>query len=210
MFTSVCIIFNLTSNILWTLLVHEMISHCQNHLYRIYATTYKLSGLIWKKAPTEYNAYTIHCFDQNWRKLNIFRLFVDSFMNGIVFIASSGHVTGCYRKERKETFNHTREICNGTREKHSAKCWMSNWIVSKETVYLNLLLIHKTSFARTINHDFIFKSGIYYPTSHDDVIKWKHFPRYWPFVWGIHRDRWIPRTKASDAELWCFLWSAPE
>ena len=21
--------------------------------------------------------------------------------------------------------------------------------------------------------------------------------------------RWIPRTKASDAELWCFLWSAP-
>ena len=22
--------------------------------------------------------------------------------------------------------------------------------------------------------------------------------------------RWIPRTKASDAELWCFLWSEPE
>ena len=22
--------------------------------------------------------------------------------------------------------------------------------------------------------------------------------------------RWIPRTKASDEELWCFLWSAPE
>ena len=21
--------------------------------------------------------------------------------------------------------------------------------------------------------------------------------------------RWIPRTKASDAEFWCFLWSAP-
>ena len=23
---------------------------------------------------------------------------------------------------------------------------------------------------------------------HDDVIKWKHFPRYWPFVEGIHRS----------------------
>ena len=23
---------------------------------------------------------------------------------------------------------------------------------------------------------------------HDDVIKAKHFPRYWPFVWGIHRS----------------------
>ena len=51
---------------------------------------------------------------------------------------------------------------------------------------------------------------------HDDVIKWKHFPRYWPFVREIHRssvnsphnDRWTPHTKASDAELWCFLWSA--
>ena len=24
--------------------------------------------------------------------------------------------------------------------------------------------------------------------SHDDVIKWKHSPRYWPFVRGIHRS----------------------
>ena len=24
--------------------------------------------------------------------------------------------------------------------------------------------------------------------NHDDVIKWKHFPRYWPFVRGIHRS----------------------
>ena len=23
--------------------------------------------------------------------------------------------------------------------------------------------------------------------THDDVIRWKHFPRYWPFVRGIHR-----------------------
>ena len=25
-------------------------------------------------------------------------------------------------------------------------------------------------------------------TFHDDVIEWKHFPRYWPFVRGIHRS----------------------
>ena len=25
-------------------------------------------------------------------------------------------------------------------------------------------------------------------TFHDEVIKWKHFPRYWPFVRGIHRS----------------------
>ena len=26
------------------------------------------------------------------------------------------------------------------------------------------------------------------PLTHDDVIKWKLFPRYWPFVPGIHRS----------------------
>ena len=45
---------------------------------------------------------------------------------------------------------------------------------------------------------------------HDDVIKRKHFRRNWPFVRGIHRFRWIPHTKASDAALRCFLWSASE
>ena len=34
---------------------------------------------------------------------------------------------------------------------------------------------------------------------HDDVTEWNYFPRYWPFV----------STKASDAEVWCFLWSTP-
>ena len=33
----------------------------------------------------------------------------------------------------------------------------------------------------------------FYPLSpsgaHDDVTKWKHFPRYWPFVRGIHRSQ---------------------
>ena len=45
---------------------------------------------------------------------------------------------------------------------------------------------------------------------HYDVIKWKHFPRYWPFVRGTTSHRRIPHTKASDAELWYLLWSLPE
>ena len=44
----------------------------------------------------------------------------------------------------------------------------------------------------------------------NDVIKWKHFPRNWPFVRGLPQSRWIPRTYASDAELWCFLLSTPD
>ena len=30
--------------------------------------------------------------------------------------------------------------------------------------------------------------GTYFRGDHDDVIKWKHFPRCWPFVRGIHRS----------------------
>ena len=31
---------------------------------------------------------------------------------------------------------------------------------------------------------------------HDDIIKWKHFSSYWPFVWGESTDdRWIPLRK---------------
>ena len=32
---------------------------------------------------------------------------------------------------------------------------------------------------------------------HDDVIKWKHFPRYWPFVQGIHRSPVISPHKGQ-------------
>ena len=45
---------------------------------------------------------------------------------------------------------------------------------------------------------------------HNDVIKWKHFPRYWPFVRGIRPSPVNSTKKANDAELWCFLWSAPQ
>ena len=46
---------------------------------------------------------------------------------------------------------------------------------------------------------------------HDDVIEWKHCPRYWPLYLGNPpvTDGFLSQ-KTSDVELWCFLWSAPE
>ena len=47
---------------------------------------------------------------------------------------------------------------------------------------------------------------VWYTVIHDDVIKWKHFPRYWPFVRGIHRGpvnsphKW-PVTRNFDVFL---------
>ena len=45
-------------------------------------------------------------------------------------------------------------------------------------------------------------------SKHDDVIKWKHFRVTGHLCGEFTGRRWIPRTKASDAELSCFLWSA--
>ena len=41
-----------------------------------------------------------------------------------------------------------------------------------------------------VNHIWSWKSfiGSHIESIHDDVIKWKHFPRYWPFVREIHRS----------------------
>ena len=33
-----------------------------------------------------------------------------------------------------------------------------------------------------------FLPGTPFTNTHDDGIKWEHFPRYWPFVRGIHRS----------------------
>ena len=39
-----------------------------------------------------------------------------------------------------------------------------------------------------------------------DKAWWKHFPRYWPIVQGIHESPVnAPHTKTSDAELWRFF-----
>ena len=45
---------------------------------------------------------------------------------------------------------------------------------------------------------------------HDDVIKWEHFPRYWPFVRGIHRSPVNSPHKGQWRGALMFSWSAPE
>ena len=49
---------------------------------------------------------------------------------------------------------------------------------------------------------------------HDDVIKWKYFPRYWPFVRGIHRPpvnsphkvKWRGALVFSFISVWINGW----
>ena len=49
---------------------------------------------------------------------------------------------------------------------------------------------------------------------YDDVIKWKHFPRYWPFVRGIqwwpenspHKGQWRGALMFSLIFAWMYGW----
>ena len=50
---------------------------------------------------------------------------------------------------------------------------------------------------------------VYIRSAHDDVINWKHFPRYWPLVWGIHRPPVNSPHKGQWRGALIFLWSAP-
>ena len=42
------------------------------------------------------------------------------------------------------------------------------------------------------------------PQFHDDVIKWKYFPRYWPFKRGVHRSPVNYPHKGHWREAWMF------
>ena len=53
------------------------------------------------------------------------------------------------------------------------KCFDYRWI------YLSTLKTQAPTPERIKNNGF---------DNHDNVIRWKHFPRYWPFMRGIHRS----------------------
>ena len=49
----------------------------------------------------------------------------------------------------------------------------------------NIFIINCETILQAIQY---FKSVGGFVDLHDDVIKWKHFPRNWPFVRGLHRS----------------------
>ena len=53
---------------------------------------------------------------------------------------------------------------------------------------LSLKYAHLGTIADKSTLDKVMFGCLYADFKHDDVIKWKHFPRYWPFVRVIHRS----------------------
>ena len=85
-------------------------------------------------------------------------------------------------------------------------------MVTREKMYADIILLSFDISVTKIKRILSAENGrcwVLALLSRDDVIKWKPFARYWPFERGIYWSPVDSLTKASDAELWCFLWSAP-
>ena len=64
---------------------------------------------------------------------------------------------------------------------HNSSSASKYWTVMK-------FVLHNTIGGYKVYVNFLFPSHGVIKILHDDVIKWKHFPRYWPFVRGIDRS----------------------
>ena len=61
-------------------------------------------------------------------------------------------------------------------------------ITLKANYDVNVIAPTTTSISMELWKTSFYISEIHFTNIHDDVIKWKYFPRYWPFVRGIHRS----------------------
>ena len=72
---------------------------------------------------------------------------------------------------------------------HNTHCWKPKIVVVRtlsSLAALGVVVVQvrpMTTMGLDWNRNFISCVSV-----HDDVIKWKYFPRYWPFVWGIYRS----------------------
>ena len=63
--------------------------------------------------------------------------------------------------------------------------WTEEWLKICPSVYWQQVIsgILKNIYPIMYGHKFVMICVF-----HDDVIKWKHFPLYWPFLRGLHRS----------------------
>ena len=113
----------------------------------------------------------------------------------------------------KQSQDHGVEVC--TLDNTSTPCRFGklelSWAGKIDEVILLRLLISSS----TVNDLIMMADDILGQVLlHDDVIKWKHFPRYWPFVRGIHRspvvsphkDQWRGALMVSLICAWTNGW----
>ena len=76
-------------------------------------------------------------------------------------------------------------------QKKLKEMWLCRYLFTLKTIFYTNVLLFVDKRIFWYMHPFLCKvlsELLLFEDIHDDVIKWKHFPRYWPFVRGIHRS----------------------
>ena len=84
--------------------------------------------------------------------------------------------------------------------------------ILSQAQYVNIAAV--AIFCQCSGRRLSFLESQWFSRIHEDVIKWKHFPRHWPFVRGIHRSPVnSPHTKVTrsfdvffDLRIWISGW----
>ena len=119
--------------------------------------------------------------DENFIKMTIFP-FQFQWMSNILYI--SFQISSCL------TFCN---ICLTSQAYFAHIEWYTRFYASYYIVVitiseLNYVFLFLMYFSRIVQSCFTGNEDVIWLPSYDDVIKWKHFPRNWPFVRGIHRS----------------------
>ena len=146
---------------------------------------------VYRSNEMKYSAYTTPCgLLSIWATLRI-HIFI---MTSSTFSAVTGPLWGEFAGHRRIPL--TKALTRAS----DAELWCFLWSALETNGWVNNrdageLRRHRTHYDVTVmlvkglvpNSTSTFKWPCYYIIPHDDVIKWKHLPRFWPFVRGIHR-----------------------
>ena len=123
-----------------------------------------------------------------------------------------------WRRHEVHAWFHKNSVCSNFESKCSTRSQFctrhGNSAVMKCTklwpALMKIFRVRITMILQDIDDELIKHLWYGSQAAHDDDIKWNQFLRYWPCVREPTGHRWIPLTKTSDAELWCFLWTTPK
>ena len=105
--------------------------------------------------------------------------------------ATSHYQSQCWPWAKWRHYMGSNELSNGEIKERgfgSPQTWTLNISLNcREATHNIVRYEHKNINLRTADNQRS-PSFRYLPNTHDDVIKWKYFPRNWPFVRGIHRS----------------------
>ena len=139
------------------------------------------SALVWQTLPIK----TMACMSYQWH--------VHPQCNGVLlYIINMEHALSTFPYLRNVLFSHIYHMClYGMKTYGSMFCVSCNvtwdWPPPMREDVINVVSSHIGSDCSHVIWGMVDHSCSHGP--HDDVTKCKHFPRYWPFVWGIHRSQ---------------------